>query len=1849
MNTYRVKAPDGRTLKITGETPPTEKDLDEMFAKLQPIEQPKQDNILSGIQSEETRAGLREKGKIGVIEELGRGKFLDVIPFANLVTAMERNDTVKNIDKYLKGGKLTDEEQVNIIDYMYEKTEEQERGYTFGGKVAKGYKAMIPFMFEFMGGGAVGKKAVSFLPKAVSKSGKVGTFLAREGARTLAMPQSIYKNFVDRKLEDRVMLSDKGYLALKESDEKPALTTLKALGDVMIENVSESTGEVLFKPIFGGSGKYVGRKLPTGLAKGFKELSEKVTNLPFSKAVKKMGYDGLLEEIGEERLGDLLRFAVNLEGEGYSLESLSKAIPSFDDMMVEAGVIMTWGGTMRGGQYLASKMIKQGTPKAQAEAIVNDMTPQEITDMIQNPPIAEEVSMLEDSYIEARENLKQKMVDVGFDTDGAEDIQKLLDSRVLALSEAVGVAPIDIVNQWGLDIVQSTNEVDSAERNKKIWELVREEGYTPEQAVAEVGKDVLKQDDIEIPTINSEGNPIAKDKQSLDNFNKWFGDSKVVDEDGNPLVVYHGTDAKFNEFKDIGVGRRILGDGFYFSDNIDVAKQHAKRKGGNRIISSYLNFKNPKLLTWEEARNYKKDSLISEGYDGKIVTSLDGKKIYIAFNPNQIKSVKNVGEFSKETGDIYKQDARGQIEFAPDKTTIKLMEKADRSTILHEFGHLFMRDILSYNEKAPNERLVKELKAIRDFVGNDGGDFTVEQQETFARGFEAYLMRGEAPTPQMQGIFDKFKLWLQSVYNSMKELDVKLNKQAINMFDDLFLTQSDIKKKYEVKGKESVEKLFDVQLKLNEIDFDGNKEVKKIKDILDKMLQSNINIDVEFDVEGDIIKDTISLKEAIKQFNQFKKAPKGNPKTTLAQYLRNPNNIAFSRQWVERGLQRKGEFEALGIKTYVKKPMYASSWITSEDTFIQELIDAGYIPQGTELSDTFALDDALYNAEITYATNEKTIDRDLKQANLEGLSETISVLESSLEVNFESFIKQVKNLKSKGFNIVESEQLKEIYKSFKDTVNKKEKLSKLNFDNLAKAKGQINSFITNANLSFKGKADLFKKVSAIKDISQYNERIPKILNYASELIENELKDKQVKFIKKILKSYSVTTDKQGIKRSKLDVGTQKIVNDLIDINSLDINQAEELYLNIGKDEIYSDYELLRNKMITYRFKGFDSPASLLQSLSNDLNKLIELGKTAKTEKDTLNRLNRITEVIDFNMGINRIKADVDTVKTKIANIYRTGFTNIYSALNSVAGKKIADEYGNKLEIGFAKMFTDNYKHDERANKEIAKILNVKENQIAETLIDYGKEDYKLVSKKGVTYKLNKMMIIDIYNAIKQKDIRDDYFEHYNKDDILALIGNLTDKDKALGDYLAKEVQSYYDIMNDAVVDIYGTALPKVKNYWSSSVENVKDINLVSQFELTSQLPSALKSRMGSRVPIPSNAWNKYTSYVTQANYMKNVGREFRDVSLLLNDSSVTRNIINKFGDTVRNNISNLMEGMSLKGIKNIESSLNGIVNTVLNNWVTAKIGLNPSVFVKQLGSITNYAENMPVKEWGKLFLEGLSKPKETVKFMFDNVEYLQARFNQGYSEEITRAIATASKLSAKKQSLTSVMTSLTRFGDIGAIIFGGYPKLKYDLKQGKSIAEAVDSFVLETIKSQQSGLQSSLSVAQQSKNGFMRMLFAFKNTPAQYMRKIADTILQYQNGDISKEQMQKSLVNYLVVQPAIYSWIGSLMVGRFFDDDEEFASFKDLMATLLSQPFSAIPFLDDISKYLASGVVGNKQWKVFNNSFLADIENTLRKTGKDDITIEDLVDIVGTGAELGVGIPVKTVNRWLKRLTGVEE
>ena len=70
-------------------------------------------------------------------------------------------------------------------------------------------------------------------------------------------------------------------------------------------------------------------------------------------------------------------------------------------------------------------------------------------------------------------------------------------------------------------------------------------------------------------------------------FKKWFGNSKVVDEKGKPLVVYHGTNADFEKFE--------RGDiGFHFG-NIEQANERMSDfvDGNPHIMPVYLKMENP--------------------------------------------------------------------------------------------------------------------------------------------------------------------------------------------------------------------------------------------------------------------------------------------------------------------------------------------------------------------------------------------------------------------------------------------------------------------------------------------------------------------------------------------------------------------------------------------------------------------------------------------------------------------------------------------------------------------------------------------------------------------------------------------------------------------------------------------------------------------------------------------------------------------------------------------------------------------------------------------------------------------------------------------------------------------------------------------------------------------------------------------------------------------------------------------------------------------------------------------------------------------------------------------------------
>ena len=145
-------------------------------------------------------------------------------------------------------------------------------------------------------------------------------------------------------------------------------------------------------------------------------------------------------------------------------------------------------------------------------------------------------------------------------------------------------------------------------------------------------------------------------------FKKWFGDSKVVDADGKPLVVYHGTPKDFSVFK----GKRI-----WVTSDTELASVYTKEgiteqgSGGN-IMPLYVSIKNPKVFSLpddglrEWSRSKTDEALARDGHDGVMFVDNDGNiKTAYAFEPTQIKSaIGNNGQFDPANPDIRKSTSR---------------------------------------------------------------------------------------------------------------------------------------------------------------------------------------------------------------------------------------------------------------------------------------------------------------------------------------------------------------------------------------------------------------------------------------------------------------------------------------------------------------------------------------------------------------------------------------------------------------------------------------------------------------------------------------------------------------------------------------------------------------------------------------------------------------------------------------------------------------------------------------------------------------------------------------------------------------------------------------------------------------------------------------------------------------------------------------------------------------------------------------------------------------------------------------------------------------------------------------
>lgn len=334
--------------------------------------------------------------------------FSDVLPGGGVAKGYELIKANQAAGKLERGEELSPAEQQLLYGIVDKNLEMNLRGFTVGGGI-KYYGLQMPaFMTEFILSGGIGKlaeqgavkstealaikgienSAIRSLGNATVKA--VGA-TANITARTAVMPSLYLPQYGERRLNDEVSITDKGDLLMKQSEESPAKSALMAFAYSSANVASELAGGPLQKYVTGPIMASVKTpliaaidKVPAivreGLYNAYKTLKP---NAKVADAFTAAGWNGMLNELGENRIQDVLNATIGAasgdkqKGPKTFDEYLDMLTPSKDQLLTEAGIIAIAGGVKTSADISLNLLRKRGVPEVDAREMVSNMTANE--------------------------------------------------------------------------------------------------------------------------------------------------------------------------------------------------------------------------------------------------------------------------------------------------------------------------------------------------------------------------------------------------------------------------------------------------------------------------------------------------------------------------------------------------------------------------------------------------------------------------------------------------------------------------------------------------------------------------------------------------------------------------------------------------------------------------------------------------------------------------------------------------------------------------------------------------------------------------------------------------------------------------------------------------------------------------------------------------------------------------------------------------------------------------------------------------------------------------------------------------------------------------------------------------------------------------------------------------------------------------------------------------------------------------------------------------------------------------------------------------------------------------------
>ena len=678
------------------------------------------------------------------------------------------------------------------------------------------------------------------------------------------------------------------------------------------------------------------------------------------------------------------------------------------------------------------------------------------------------------------------------------------------------------------------------------------------------------------------------------------------------------------------------------------------------------------------------------------------------------------------------------------------------------------------------------------------------------------------------------------------------------------------------------------------------------------------------------------------------------------------------------------------------------------------------------------------------------------------------------------------------------------------------------------------------------------------------------------------------------KKFSVKDATKALKEDGVTDPTDLQIADKI--SELQDQNVEEIQKNM--DQIQKDYDINANRLDTQTQENILKRG--FRSITNGITKYLNRAESLQGLMDIISKgpgkmLGGVAQKLVYkkiNSSSIEFKGRMIMLQNKITDkmseIYGKGWKKIARANSRPEGTGVYRDPGPVIE---AQKAVD--ENPTRANRKKLKQA-IKDQEI-------------IMSPNEIYYQYNQFI-----DPANKKSYLSEFNRQFKNDPdriMTELYATLSQQNKDWAQWQREEFfPELYEHYNDVYKKIYRTDMPWNEFYagriYRTDAEgmgmgDIEVLNLQgtgSQFN-TSVGAASTKARVDNSNPIAIMDGNDaLMTYVTDMEWFAAYAENVRNISKLLGNKNIKKTIEVKYGKDMNTLIKDAIDNIASRGINTAKG--NEFVNTFNNIFITSRLGLNPTVMLKQLTSIPTYANNIGAINYAKYAFKNKASMLKVYKEIRDNSVYMQDR-NFGDMKKVIEAYNSNQNVSFLPQGLKSTfnyfsdfMMITTKLGDRAAIYLGGMPNYSYykaqfqkakpNATEQQAIDYAIRKFEADTKSTQQSmDLQDKDYF--QSGDPLARSFNMFMTTPKQYFRQERMAFRQLwrktkawdrKAGKGTLGENLRTVAMYHAVMPALFQYVALGLPGMMrkgTDEDEQ-----DILRSVILGNFNALFIAGDM-------------------------------------------------------------------------